>query len=120
MARPALGALFRMVMMTGLEPMLYVGVEAADSCSSDVVQTADDWFLWIVIAIGAVLWKMLAVAGFLAWKKVSHDIYHCWNQVADEDNYIATQEGRIYALNARFEDSPMKVALVNLLPDSKS
>ena len=37
------------------------------------------------------------------WRQVSTDLAHCWRQVGDEDEYIATQEARIDALMRKFE-----------------
>ena len=71
--------------------------------------------LWIAVCVLCVLVVILATAFCCVWKKfnkrlneqeaamkqVQHDIFHCWNQVADEDSYIATQEARITEIHNR-------------------
>ena len=37
---------------------------------------------------------------YFAWKRLHNDLQSCWNQVGDEDSYIATQEKRIDVLEA--------------------
>ena len=48
------------------------------------------------------LWTVFAVTAYMAWKKVSNYVFHCWNQVGDEDAYIAEQAHRIDMLDGRF------------------
>ena len=48
------------------------------------------------------LWTVFAVTAYMAWKKVSNYVFHCWNQVGDEDAYIAEQAHRINMLDGRF------------------
>ena len=51
----------------------------------------------------SLVWFGLAKVGYLAWRKVSTDLQHCWNQVGDEDGYISTQEKRIDDLTSKVE-----------------
>jgi predicted transcriptional regulator len=58
------------------------------------------WLAWFGLFI---LWIGLATVGYFAWRRVSTDLYHCWNQVGDEDGYIAKQEKRIDDLIVKLE-----------------
>ena len=71
--------------------------------------------LWITICLLCFLVVILAVAFYFVWKRfnrrlseqeavvkqMQQDLFHCWNQVADEDGYIAKQEARINELHNR-------------------
>ena len=71
--------------------------------------------LWITICLLCFLVVILAVAFYFVWKRfnrrlseqeavvkqMQQDLFHCWNQVADEDAYIAKQETRINELHNR-------------------
>ena len=71
--------------------------------------------LWLAICLLCFLVVILAVAFFFAWKRLNkrlseqetfikqmqQDLFHCWNQVADEDGHIAQQETRINELHDR-------------------
>eukprot|EP00435_Cladocopium_sp_Y103_P026071 s291_g6.t1 len=47
-------------------------------------------------------WIIFAVVAYFAWLRLHGDLWQCWNQVADEDSYMAQQEQRISALDTRF------------------
>ena len=86
-------AVSRMAAMWGLEPILHVGAEASGTeevCLQGQASGNDsgDFCLWLALSAIFLLWICFAVAGYLAWRKVSRDLFHCWNQVADEDGYI--------------------------------
>lgn len=48
------------------------------------------------------------MVAYIAWK-VSADLFHCWNQVGDEDAYIAEQAHTIDMLDGRFYEFGEKV-----------
>ena len=90
-----------------------VGTYNMQQCPSgsnnEAVERYEGFWMWIAIFALLVLWFLSAYMACFAWKKLQGnmneyverldkaewDIYHCWNQVADEDNYIAQQSGRI-------------------------
>ena len=103
-------AIMRMALMWGLEPSLHVGAEAA----------GDNEVCLEVQASGKKQWRLVAMAcnGFdayplvwfgNAWRKVSTDLQHCWNQVGDEDGYISTQEKRIDDLVSKLERMQIQI-----------
>jgi hypothetical protein len=101
-------AIMRMALMWGLEPSLHVGAEAAGAKEVCLEVQASgksngDWWLWLAMGLMLILWFGLAMVGYLAWRKVSTDLQHCWNQVGDEDGYIAAQEKRIDDLISKVE-----------------
>ena len=101
-------AVSRMAAMWGLEPILHVGAEASGTeevCLQGQASGNDsgDFCLWLALSAIFLLWICFAVAGYLAWRKVSRDLFHCWNQVADEDGYISMQEKRIDELVQKIE-----------------
>ena len=71
--------------------------------------------LWLAICLLCFFVVILAVAFYFVWKRfnkrlseqeavvkqMQQDLFHCWNQVADEDGYIAQQETRINELHNR-------------------
>ena len=62
---------------------------------------AETWWLWLSLLLMSLLWAGFAVAAYVAWRKLSRDLAYCWNQVGDEDNYIAQQAHRIDILGAK-------------------
>ena len=77
-----------------------VGTDNMQQCpsSSNKVERYEGFWMWIAIFALLALWFLSAT-----WQlqgnmneyverldKAEWDIYHCWNQVADEDNYICT------------------------------
>jgi hypothetical protein len=101
-------AIMRMALMWGLEPSLHVGAEAAGANEVCLEVQASgksngDWWLWLAMGLMLILWFGLAMVGYLAWRKVSTDLQHCWNQVGDEDGNISTQEKRIDDLISKVE-----------------
>ena len=79
--------------MWGLEPTLQVGAEAAGTeevCLQGQASGNDngDFWLWLALFGFCMLWIGLALVGYFAWRKVSIDLRHCWNQVGDEDGYL--------------------------------
>ena len=101
-------AIMRMALMRGLEPSLHVGAEAAGTNEVCLEVQASgksngDWWLWLAMGVMLILWFGLAMVGYLAWREVSTDLQHCWNQVGDEDGYISTQEKRIDDLTSKVE-----------------
>jgi hypothetical protein len=101
-------AIMRMALMWGLEPTLHVGAETAGTeevCLQVQASGNDngDFWLWLALFGLFMLWIGLALVGYFAWRRVSTDLRHCWNQVGDEDGYISTQEKRIGDLIGKFE-----------------
>ena len=103
--------IMRMAVLWGLEPNLQ-GAEAA-TVDEEVCQQVQasgnnggNTWLWFSVFLLFMLWVGLAVAGYVAWKKfakTTKDLESCWNQVADEDSYIAKQEARIDQVIQRLE-----------------
>ena len=93
--------IMRMAVLWGLEPNLQ-GAEAT-AVDEEVCQQVQasgnnggNTWLWFSVFLLFMLWVGLAVAGYVAWKKFAKtttDLESCWNQVADEDSYIAKQVG---------------------------
>ena len=101
-------AIMRMALMWGLEPAFNIGAEATSTeevCLQ--VQASgsgnENFWLWLAWFGLFILWIGLATFGYFAWRRVSTDLYHCWNQVGDEDGYIAKQEKRIDDLIVKLE-----------------
>ena len=82
-------AVFRMAAIWGLESGFHVG--------------AGNFWLWLAMFFMLALVVGLAVKGYFMLRQTLTDLSHCWNQVADEDSYIATQEGRIDILIRKCE-----------------
>ena len=85
----------------GLGPVVAEGAETNDlqcpSTSIEAVERYEHFGMWIVICTLLVLWFLFAYMAWFEW-----DLYHCWNQDGDEDNYIAQQVSRIDGLNNQF------------------
>ena len=94
------------------------GTKKCDMCPKDIKAVERDnnsSGLWLAICLLCFLVVILAVAFYLAWKRfnkrlsaqktvmkqMQEDLFHCWNQVADEDGYIAQQATRINELHNR-------------------
>ncbi|CAL1155517.1 unnamed protein product [Cladocopium goreaui] len=97
----------RMALMWGLEPAFNIGAEAT-STEEVCLQVEsgsgnENFWLWLAWFGLFILWIGLATVGYFAWRRVSTDLYHCWNQVGDEDGYIAKQEKRIDDLIVKLE-----------------
>ena len=104
----------------GLGPVVAEGAETSDlqcpSTSMEAVERYEHFGMWIVIFALLVLWFLFAYMACFAWRKMQDnlntygeklekaewDLYHCWNQVGDEDNYIAQQASRIDGLHNQF------------------
>ena len=103
--------IMRMAVLWGLESNLQ-GAEAT-AVDEEVCQQVQasgnnggNTWLWFSVFLLFMLWVGLAVAGYVAWKKFAKtttDLESCWNQVADEDSYIAKQEARIDQVIQRLE-----------------
>ena len=114
----ALRQITLMVSMQGLGPTLGVeavsmdGLEMCPNESFEAVERHDSW-VWMAIFTLLVVWCFFTWKLWCVWKKltckveelekrlweVKSDMYHCWSQVADEDQYISTQEKRIDTLH---------------------
>jgi len=106
--------------MQGLSPVVAEGAETSDlqcpSTSIEAVERYEHFGMWIVTFTLLVLWFLFAYMAWFAWRKMQDnlntygeklekaewDLYHCWNQVGDEDNYIAQQTSRIDGLHNQF------------------
>ena len=80
-------AVLRMAAMWGLEPIPHVGAEAAGTeevCLQGQASGIDDGDFWLWLALFAIflLWICLAMAGYLAWRKVSKDLFR-WQMRVD-------------------------------------
>ena len=97
-------AIVKMAFAAGLEPLI-PGVDAAEygMCSANPSRdySREVWWLWVAVTLLSLLLIGFATTAWFAWKKLSKDLNHCWNQVADEDDYIYRQEQRIDQLFAR-------------------
>ena len=79
-------AIVRMAVIAGLEPLVPVA-EAADACAVGIDHSGTIWWLWFMIVILVLMVVGLVVAGFKVWRMLEKDFSHCWNQVADSDDY---------------------------------
>ena len=104
----------------GLGPVVAEGAETSDlqcpSTSIEAVERYEHFGMWIVTFTLLVLWFLFAYMAWFAWRKMQDnlnthgeklekaewDLYHCWNQVGDEDNYIAQRASRIDGLHNQF------------------
>eukprot|EP00435_Cladocopium_sp_Y103_P057750 s2135_g20.t1 len=96
-------AMFKMAAVWGLEPMIQVGAEATSTDGVCLENSASDTgFTWLWLAVLVIFLCLVAftAVAFFAWKQLSSDLMHCWNQVGDEDAYIH-QEARINSLLER-------------------
>jgi len=100
-------AILRMTAAWGLESGFHVGAEATkvdevclsgEACGND----GNQW-LWLAMFFMLLMMVGFAIKGYFMWRQVSMDLTHCWQQVGDEDAYVATQEARIDALMRKFE-----------------
>ena len=104
-------AIFKMATLWGLESLAQSSAEATKITGDGMCLTCDQqqntdssetWWLWFTLGFMFLLWISFAVAAYMAWKRLSHDLHHCWNQVGDENAYIAQQAHRIDMMDARF------------------
>ena len=58
----------------------------------------------LILLLLVLLWLAFAVTAYVAWRKISRDLAYCWNQVGDEDHYLAQQAHRIDMLSSRYSD----------------
>ena len=75
-----------------------------------VTDCSEMFWLWITLVCMFLLWMVFAVKACFAWKKVSTDLGHCWNQVVDEDAYIAEQLHRIDMLDGKCDELRERLA----------
>eukprot|EP00435_Cladocopium_sp_Y103_P035769 s424_g9.t1 len=75
--------------------MLQVGAEATqigEMCLKDEPAGGPGSFWrWLTLFAIVLLLVGFATVVFFAWRKLTSDLNQCWNQVADEDSYIAKQ-----------------------------
>ena len=93
-------AIFRMAAAWGLESGFHLGAEAievSEVCLTGQAFANGDGNLWLWLAMFFMLARVvrLAVKGYFMLRQTATDLTHCWNQVSDEDAYVATQEWRI-------------------------
>eukprot|EP00435_Cladocopium_sp_Y103_P014607 s3391_g3.t1 len=88
----------------GLEPLAAEAVDP-DTCQfSGAPNDSNELFwIWAMMVFMFAAWMMFAVVAYFAWKRLLTDLYHCCNQIADEDYYAAQQAGRIDLLTQRCE-----------------
>ena len=58
-------------------------------------------WIWLVLELMITSWIVFGITAYYVWKKLRKDLYSCWDQVGDEDAYIATQASRIDGLVQR-------------------
>ena len=80
-------------------------LEVNEVCLSGQASANGDGNLWLWLAMFFMLALVvgLAVKGYFMLRQAATDLSHCWNQVADEDTYVATQESRINMLIQKCE-----------------
>ena len=110
----------RMAAVIGLESgfLSAVAIEIKETCLPGQVCTGqasgmetgqasahDDgnFWLWLTVIGLLVLVVGLFYKGYSMIKDLAETVQHVWNQVGDEDAYIAEQEQRITALTQRCE-----------------
>jgi hypothetical protein len=101
-------AILRMAAAWGLESGFHLGADALEVnevCLSGQASANGDGNLWLWLAMFFMLALVvgLAVKGYFMLRQAVTDLSHCWNQVADEDTYVATQESRINMLIQKCE-----------------
>ena len=89
----------------GLESGFH-GVEAFETtevCVTNQASTETNGIFWLWLAVYFMFAVMFSlwVKFFFMWKQTNRDLTSCWNQVADEDLYMAVQEKRINDLVQR-------------------
>eukprot|EP00435_Cladocopium_sp_Y103_P051916 s97_g16.t1 len=102
---------FRMAAAWGLEPILPTGADAVDvpslegSCQLDGQPNVDsgDWWLWLLMVILFLLWFGFATAVFSTLRQLRKDLTNCWNQVAEEEEFVARLEQRINDMSQRLD-----------------
>ena len=101
--------MLRMSLVMGLEPVQVdaLAVEPLsdeNQCLVDGVEPKSDMenFIWfwvgIIICVSVVAWIVFGIVMCRKLYKIGSDLNHCWNQVADEDDYIAGVEDRVTRL----------------------
>ena len=123
-ARKALSKLGKAIntitLILGVQSLESLAAEAkvVNMCPKDikaVERDSNSSGLWLAICLLCFFVVILAVAFYFVWKRfnkrlseqeavvkqMQQDFFHCWNQVADEDGYIAQQETRINELHNR-------------------
>ena len=118
-----------MATLWGLESLAQNGAEAAEITGSGDTCAADDQpVTHTILRLGGYglqwlscfrLRPFFAVVAYIAWK-ASADLFHCWNQVGDEDAYIAEQahtidmlDGRFYELGERVTETSNEVSMIH-------
>ena len=74
--------------------------EATEVCVTNQASTATNgnFWLWLAVFFTFAVMLVLSVKFFFRWKQTNRDFTSCWNQVADENPYVAMQEKRINVL----------------------
>ena len=77
--------ILRMAALWGLESLAQNGAEAAEITVDDggtcvaadqqVTNSSETWWLWLALAFMFWLWTAFAVAAYMAWRRLSHDMF---------------------------------------------
>jgi hypothetical protein len=79
-------AIFKMATLWGLESLAQSSAEATKITGDGMCLTRDQqqntdssetWWLWFTLGFMFLLWISFAVAAYMAWKRLSHDLHHC-------------------------------------------
>jgi hypothetical protein len=105
-------AMFSLIFPGIPEVLSFEGIDATvatgmGSCPPDQFQNTGNTeirWLWLILLLLVLLWLAFAVTAYVAWRKISRDLAYCWNQVGDEDHYLAQQAHRIDMLSSRYSD----------------
>ena len=75
------------------------GLCLASSMDQQHNQVSFFW-IWFLMAVMIISWIACGTVAYVVWKRLRRDLHSCWDQVGDEDAYIATQATRIDALES--------------------
>ena len=71
------------------------------TCPASSNDQVSFFWIWLVLELMITSWIVFGTTAYCVWKKLRKDLYSCWDQVGDEDAYIATQASRIDGLVQR-------------------
>ena len=71
------------------------------TCPASSNDQVSFFWIWLVLGLMITSWIVFGTTAYYVWKKLHKDLYSCWDQVVDEDAYIATQASRIDGLVQR-------------------
>ena len=85
----------------GLEQVAAESNVDPGTCRATSTNGVSFFWIWLVLFLMISSWIIFGTAAYYFWKELHKDLHNCWDQVGDEDAYIATQANRIDAMEQR-------------------